>query len=71
MEVIESSIKVLSVEDTKGNKVDVERKQIFMTKAKQDYIKGLIFSALEDPRAKYQKVDMDDLENYWKTAQGC
>lgn len=69
MENIETSIKVLSVEDEK--KEAVERIQVHMTKAKQDYIKGLIFSALDDPRDKYQKATMDDLEAYWKSAQGC
>jgi hypothetical protein len=71
MEVIESSVRYLNVEDTKGNQVEVERKPIQMTKEKQEYIKKLMFSALEDPRAKYEKVTMDDVENYWKTSQGC
>ena len=69
MENVESSIKVLSVDDEKKEVVD--RIQVHMTKEKQDYIKGLIFSALDDPRDKYQKATMDDLEAYWKSAQGC
>jgi hypothetical protein len=69
MENVESSIKVLSVEEEKKEVID--RIQVHMTKEKQDYIKGLIFSALDDPRDKYQKATMDDLEAYWKSAQGC
>ena len=42
-----------------------------MTPEKQEYIKKLMFSALEDPRKKYKQETMDDVENYWKTAQGC
>lgn len=69
MENVESSIKVLSVEEEKKEVID--RIQVHMTKEKQDYIKKLIFSALDDPRDKYQKATMDDLEAYWKSAQGC
>lgn len=72
MENTESSIKIVSVEDTKGNMVDVPvSMKVHMTPEKQEYIKKLMFSALEDPREKYSPVTMDDLENYWKTAQGC
>jgi len=69
MENIESSVKVLSVEDEK--KEVIERRPVYLTKEKQDYIKKLMFSALDDPRDKYQKATMDDLEAYWKSAQGC
>ena len=72
MENIESSIKIISVEDTKGNMVDVPvSMKVHMTPEKQEYIKKLMFSALEDPRKKYKQETMDDVENYWKTAQGC
>jgi hypothetical protein len=42
-----------------------------LTKEKQDYIKKLMFSALEDPREKLIKVNMDDIEKSWMTRQGC
>ena len=45
--------------------------KVHMTPEKQEYIKKLMFSALEDPREKYSPVTMNDLENYWKNAQGC
>ena len=69
MENIESSVKILSVEEEKAEVI--ERHPIQLTREKQDYIKGLIFSALVDPRDKYQKVTMDDLEAHWKSTQGC
>ena len=72
MENIESSIKIISVQDTKGNMVDAPvSMKVHMTPEKQEYIKKLMFSALEDPREKYSPVTMNDLENYWKNAQGC
>ena len=71
MEKIESSFKILSTTETdiKGNQVDVI--PVRLTKSKQDYIKGLMFAALEDPRKKYVPITTDELEADWRNLQGC
>ena len=72
MEKTECEVKFLSSNDIKENSIKQEESyKVFLTRERQEEIKRLMFSALEDPRAKYEKVDMDDLENYWKTRQGC
>tara|TARA_R110000868_G_scaffold7975_2_gene41497 strand:+ start:614 stop:838 length:225 start_codon:yes stop_codon:yes gene_type:complete len=70
-EMPECEFKVLSVNDIKENAMKEETTAVFLTKERQEEIKKLMFSALEDPRAKYEPQTMDDLENYWKTRQGC
>ena len=73
----ECTIRYLSLEESKAiqekMKVneDTTRISVPLSKDKQDYIKNLMFSALEDPREKLEKVNMDDIENYWRTRQGC
>lgn len=73
----ECTIKYLTLEESKAiqekMKVneDTTRISVPLTREKQEYIKHLMFSALEDPREKLVKVNMDDIENYWKTRQGC
>jgi hypothetical protein len=72
MENTECEVKILSSNDIKENSIKQEESyKVFLTRARQEEIKKLMFSALEDPRAKYEKVDMDDLENYWKNKHGC
>jgi hypothetical protein len=70
MEKMESSFKVLSTTETDGKANQVSVK-VYMTKQKQDYIKGLMFAALEDPRAKYKPITTDEMEADWKNLQGC
>ena len=73
----ECTIRYLSLEESKAiqekMKVneDTTRISVPLTKEKQDYYKKLMFSALEDPREKLIKVNMDDIENYWRTKHGC
>jgi len=69
----ECEFKILTETDLKEKEKNegVESYKVFLSKARQEEIKKLMFSAFEDPRAKYEKVDMDDLENYWKNKQGC
>lgn len=64
MEKFESSSKVLSAEDLKRK--EEQRIGVPLTREKQEYIKKLIFSALEDPRSKYQPLTDDDMEEYWR-----
>jgi ribosomal protein L18E len=72
MENVECEVKFLSANDIKENSLKQEESyKVFLSKERQAEIKKLMFSALEDPRAKYEKVDMDDLENYWKNKHGC
>ena len=73
----ECTIRYLSLEESKELqekmkvKEDVTSVSIPMTKEKQEYIKRLMFSALEDPREKLKKVTMDDVEDYWYNRHGC
>jgi len=72
MEKNECEVKFLSENDIKENALKQEESyKVFLSKERQAEIKKLMFSALEDPREKYEKVDMDDLENYWKNKHGC
>lgn len=72
-ETQECEFRYLSENDIKENakKEEVEAHKVFLTRERQEEIKRLMFSALEDPRAKYQTQTMDDLENYWHNRQGC
>jgi hypothetical protein len=70
-ETPECEFKVLSVNDIKENAMKEETTKVFLSRQRQEEIKKLMFSALEDPRAKYEPQTMDDLENYWKNRQGC
>lgn len=70
-ETMECEFKVLSVNDIKENAMKEETTKVFLSRQRQEEIKKLMFSALEDPRAKYEPQTMDDLENYWKNRQGC
>lgn len=66
MESFESSFKVLSTIDIKNNEVaKPEIVKVRMTREKQEYIKKLMFSALEDPRAKYEVITTDQMEEEW------
>ena len=71
------TIKYLSLEESKAIQETLKSKEeptsvmVPLTREKQEYIKKLIFSSLEDPREKLVTVNMDDIENYWKTIQGC
>jgi hypothetical protein len=73
----ECTIRYLSLEESKAIQETMKPKEeptsvsVPLSREKQDYIKYLMFSALEDPREKLVKVNMDDIENYWKTRQGC
>ena len=73
----ECTIRYLSLEESKAIQETMKPNEeptivsVPLTREKQDYIKYLMFSALEDPREKLIKVNMDDIENYWKTRQGC
>ena len=73
----ECTIKYLSLEESKAIQETLKSKEeptsvmVPLTREKQEYIKKLIFSSLEDPREKLVTVNMDDIENYWKTIQGC
>jgi len=72
MEKAECEFKILTEKDIKENeKKQEESYKVFLSKARQEEIKKLMFSALEDPREKYEKVNMDDLENYWQNKHGC
>jgi len=73
MEKTECEFKILTEKDIKENENNekVESYKVFLSKQRQDEIKKLMFSALEDPREKYEKVTMDDLENYWQNKHGC
>jgi len=70
-ETPECEVKFLSSNDIKENAVKEETQKVFLTRQRQEEIKKLMFSALEDPRAKYEPQTMDDLENYWKNRHGC
>jgi hypothetical protein len=73
----EVTIKYLSLEESKALQETMKSKEepksisIALSREKQEYIKHLMFSALEDPREKLVKVNMDDIQNYWKTLHGC
>ena len=68
MEKTECEFKVLSIDDL--NKKE-ESCKVYLSRDRQEEIKKLMFSALEDPRTKYEPQSMDDLENYWKNRHGC
>jgi len=72
-EIPECEFRILSSNDIKENAVkeEMEAHKVFLTRERQEEIKKLMFSALEDPRTKLEPQTMDDLENYWKTRQGC
>ena len=63
MEVVENKTRTLTEEDLK-RKVE-ERVAVPMTREKQEYIKSLMFKALEDPRAKYRPLSTDQMEKEW------
>jgi len=73
----ECTIRYLTLEESKAiqdkMKVneDTTRVSVPLSREKQEYIKHLMFSALEDPRKKLVPTTMDDVENYWKTREGC
>lgn len=70
-ELAECEFKILSETDIKNIDRKEESHKVFLSRARQEEIKKLMFSALEDPRTKYEKVDMDDLEKFWQNKQGC
>jgi hypothetical protein len=71
MEKIESSFKVLSASDVEKKKIEKDCFTIPLSKDKSQYIKHLMFSALEDPRKNYKPINTDDLEKYWRNPDGC
>jgi hypothetical protein len=71
MEKIESSFKVLSTSDIEKNSQETKSYVVPVSREKQEYIKKLMFQALEDPRKKYTPTTMDDVEAYWRNPDGC
>ena len=39
--------------------------EVYLSPARQEQIKKLMFSALEDPREKYKKITVDELTEHW------
>lgn len=39
--------------------------EVYLSPERQEQIKKLMFSALEDPRAKYRSVTVDEMTNKW------
>lgn len=39
--------------------------EVYLSRARQEEIKNLMFSALEDPREKYKKVTIDEMTEKW------
>ena len=39
--------------------------EVYLSKQKHEYIKNLMFSALEDPRAKYTPITIDEMTDKW------
>ena len=39
--------------------------EVFLSSEKQEQIKKLMFSALEDPRAKYTPITIDEMTKNW------
>jgi hypothetical protein len=44
--------------------------KVGLSRERQEEIKRLMFSALEDPREKYEKITTDDMVKEWDR-QGC
>jgi hypothetical protein len=71
MEKMECSFKVLSASDIEKNKEIKESTPVFLSKEELENVKKLMFSALEDPRAKYKVINDDEMVEYWKNPYGC
>ena len=39
--------------------------EVYLSPARQEEIKKLMFSALEDPREKYKKITVDEMTEKW------
>jgi hypothetical protein len=39
--------------------------EVYLSRAKQEYIKSLMFQALEDPREKYKTITLDEMTKNW------
>jgi hypothetical protein len=39
--------------------------EVYLSRQKQEEIKKLIFSALEDPRARYEHITVDEMTEKW------
>ena len=39
--------------------------EVYLSPTRQEEIKKLIFSALEDPRAKYKPISIDEMTEKW------
>ena len=39
--------------------------EVYLSKERQEYIKQLMFSALEDPRKKYKHITIDEMTEKW------
>ena len=70
------TFRTLTDEEVKKMKEDKPKKEeqtifkVGLTRERQEEIKRLMFSALEDPREKYEKITTDDMEKEWQR-QGC
>ena len=39
--------------------------EVYLSRERQEQIKKLMFSALEDPREKYKKITIDEMTEKW------
>jgi hypothetical protein len=67
---METSIRYLTKEESKelANQGEFAG-EIYLSRQKQEYIKSLMFKALEDPREQYKEITIDELTKNWKKVE--
>lgn len=67
MENADCSFKYLNESEVKKTEYAHESSggEVYLSRERQEQIKRLMFSALDDPRDKYQKVTIDELTKNW------
>lgn len=67
----ECSYKMVSAEDIHRTEYahNSSAGEVYMSKEKAEYIKKLMFSALEDPRAKYTPITIDEMTDKWDSVE--
>lgn len=64
---METSFRYLTKEESKNLANQGEfAGEIYLSRQKQEYIKSLMFQALEDPRQHYKEVTIEDITKNWK-----
>ena len=69
------SFRILTDEEFKKLQIkpkeEITTFKVGLSREQQEYYKKLMFSALEDPREKYEKITTDQMEKEWYSRQGC